>query len=247
MQTLQRGAEFGNFAMQDAINLVWAYTLNSLDYMSLPGRIVLNGEMPKEDILNEAGEKIGERPMELDALIQDRIAWLQGQGISIAEWKPASVDGFSKIIEQAIGHVAAQTRTPGHYLISSASSNVPAAGYELAEAGLVSKATERISYANAPVREVSRLLALAAGDNDRAAAIAEGKALWRKAQYRSEAQLMDGLIKMQQAGFPFMWLAEEYGLSPEDVDRLLQMKRDEASDPILSQVLGKVSSATGSI
>ena len=96
--------------MQDAINLVWAYTLNDLDYMSLPGRVVTNGEIPTEPILNAEGVKIGERPMELDALVHDRIAWLQGQGISIDEWKPADISGFSKIIEQAIQHIAAQTR-----------------------------------------------------------------------------------------------------------------------------------------
>ena len=229
--------------MQDTINLVWAYTLNSLDYMSLPGRVVLNGEVPKEDVLNEAGVKIGERPMELDSLIRDRIAWLQGTGISIAEWKPASVDGFSKIISQGIGHVATQTRTPSHYLMS-AGDNVPAASYELAEAGLVSKAMERISYANTPVRELSRLLALAGGDTQRAEAIAAGRVLWKKAQYRSEAQLMDGLIKMSQAGFPFEWLAEEYGLTLEDVARVMDMKRAEANDPVFAAVMGKLGASS---
>lgn len=229
--------------MQDAINLVWAYTLNSLDYMSLPGRVVLNGEMPSEDILNAAGEKIGERPMELDALVRDRIAWLEGEGLSIGEWKPASVDGFAKVIEMAIGHIAAQTRTPSHYLISS-SANVPAAGYEIAEAGLVSKAKERIGYANAPVKELNRLLAVAAGDAQRAAQIGAGKVLWAKPQYRSEAQLMDGLIKLRQAGFPFQWIAEEYGLSPDEVERVMQMSRDEASDPDFANAIGKLSGAS---
>lgn len=230
--------------MQDAINLVWAYTLNSLDFMSLPGRVVLNGEIPKEDILDEHGEKVGERPMELDSLVRDRIAWLEGEGVSIAEWRPATVDGFSKIIEQAIGHVAAQTRTPSHYLISS-SANVPAAGYELAEAGLVSKAIERISYANHPVMELSRLMAVARDDMQRAEAISKGRPIWKKAQYRSEAQLMDGLIKMRQAGFPFEWLAEEYGLGPEDVKRVMEMKRQEASDPTLEKVAAGLSLGSG--
>lgn len=225
--------------MQDTINLVWAYTLNALDYMSLPGRVILNGEIPKEPILNEAGEKIGERPVELDGLIRERIAWLAGQGVSIAEWKPATIDGFSKIISQGIGHIATQTRTPSHYLMS-AGDNVPAASYELAEAGLVSKAAERVSYAIAPIRELNRLLALAAGDTVRAQQIAVGRPMFKKLQYRSEMQLMDGLLKLRQAGFPFEWIAEEYGLSPEDVERVVQMKRDEANDPMFADVMGKL-------
>lgn len=229
--------------MQDTINLVWAYTLNALDYMSLPGRVVLNGEIPKEPITNEAGVKIGERPMELDVLIRERIAWLQGQNIQIDEWKPATIDGFSKIIEQGISHIATQTRTPSHYLLS-AGANVPATGYELAEAGLVSKAGERMSYAVAPIREANRLLALAAGDTQRAAQIAVGRPMFKKLQYRSEVQLMDGLIKLRQAGFPFEWIAEEYGLSPEDVQRVVEMKRDEANDPVFANVMGKLGASS---
>lgn len=218
---------------QDTVNLVWAYTLNALDYLSLPGRVVMNGEIPKEPVLNEVGEKIGERPMELDSLIRDRVAWLQGQGITIGEWSKASVDGFRDIIELAVSHIAAQTRTPSHYLLS-AKDNVPATGYDLAEAGLVSKATERIGFANAPVKEVNRLAAIADGDIDRAQRIAEGTVLWGKPQYRSESQLMDGLAKMRTTGFPMRWIAEEYGLSPEEVDRVMEMVREEQTDPYLA-------------
>jgi hypothetical protein len=230
--------------MQDSINLVWAYLLNALDYASLPGRVILNGEMPREEIKNEAGEVIGTRPMELDALIRDRVAWLEGQGVSIDEWKPATLDAFSNVIEQAVAHIAAQTRTPSHYLIASGSANVPAAGYELAEAGLVSKAGERIAYAEGPVREINRLAALAVGDTKRAERIAVGKVLWRKPQYRSEAQLMDGLAKMRSIGFPLRWLAEEYGLSPDDVQRVIEMVREENTDPTLERMSRDIAAFT---
>lgn len=229
--------------MQDAINLVWAYLLNGLDYASLPGRVVTNGVMPKEDILDADGNKIGERPMELDSLIRDRIAWLEGQNIKIDEWTPGNLEVFSKVIEQAIGHIAAQTRTPSHYLINSASANVPAAGYELAEAGLVSKAAERISYAESTVREINRLMALATGDKKRAERVATAKVLWKKPQYRSEAQLMDGLAKMRTIGFPIQWIAEEYGLGPEEVARVMNMIRDEQTDPYLALLGEKDASA----
>lgn len=225
----------GVMPMQDSINLVWAYTLNDLDYISLPGRVVMNGEMPKEDILNVEGEKVGERPMELDSLVRDRVAWLEGQGIEISEWKPGSVDGFVKVIELAVSHIAAQTRTPAHYLLSS-SDNVPATGYDLAEAGLVSKANERIGYARPAVREINRLLALATGDTQRAEKIAVGKVLWRKPQFRSEAQLVDGLQKLRTIGFPMEFIAEEYGLEPEEVRRVMGMIRDEQTDPYLARL-----------
>lgn len=234
----------GVIPMQDSINLVWAYQLNGLDYASLPGRVILNGEMPKEDILNQDGVKIGERPAELDNLIRDRVAWLQGQGIDIKEWSPGSLKEFGAVIEQAIGHVAAQTRTPSHYLLSGNASNVPATGYDLLEAGLVSKSNERIAYATPAVREINRLMAIADGDATRAAQIETGKTLWAKPQYRSESALMDGLGKMRAAGFPFQWIAEEYGLSPDEVKRVMQMIRDEQADPYLSILSNKDQAAS---
>lgn len=223
-------------AVQDTINLVWAYLLNGLDGASLPARVVMGIDAPQEPILDADGNVVGSRPIELDKLVRDRVTFL-GEGASIGEWSPGSLEAFSKVIEQAIQHIAAQTRTPGHYLLTG--SNVPATGYEIAEAGLTSKALERIAYAAPEVREMHRLGALADGDEAAAEQIAVGKMLWRKPQYRSESQLMDGLGKMRTAGFPFQWIAEEYGLDPTEVDRVMAMARDEQTDPYLALIGAK--------
>lgn len=230
----------GVMAMQDSINLIWAYLLNALDYASLPGRVILNSEVPMEPILDELGQEVGKRPIELDKLIRDRMMFVPGGTdgkATLGEWTAANLDAYSKVIEHAIQHVAAQTRTPGHYLL--AGDNVPATGYELAEAGLTSKASERISYATPEVRELYRLASIADGETAKAEQVALGRVLWRKPQYRSEQQLMDGLLKMRQTGFPFRWIAEEYGLSPTEVDRVMDMVREEQTDPYLSTLTAK--------
>jgi hypothetical protein len=184
-------------AMQDSINLVWAYLLNALDVASLPGRVITGSDAPREPILDDQGQETGmSRPMELDKLVHDRITFLPGDA-KIAEWTAANLDVYSKVIEHAIEHVAAQTRTPAHYLI--AGGNTPATGYELSEAGLVSKASERINYATPSVRELYRLAALADSKPDLADQVSEAKVLWKKPQFRSESQLMDGLGKMRTA------------------------------------------------
>jgi hypothetical protein len=111
-------------AMQDSINLVWAYLLNALDVASLPGRVITGSDAPREPILDDQGQETGmSRPMELDKLVHDRITFLPGDA-KIAEWTAANLDVYSKVIEHAIEHVAAQTRTPAHYLI--AGGNTPA-------------------------------------------------------------------------------------------------------------------------
>lgn len=231
----------GVMAMQDSINLVWAYLLNALDYASLPARLVTGIDVPQEPVLDDAGQQVGTRPIELERLIKERILFL-GPDAKAEEWSAANLEVFSKVIEQGIEHIAAQTRTPPTYLSASAS-NVPATGYELSEAGLVSKTNERIGYATPVVREINRLAAVADGDLSRAEAVAAGKVLWRKPQYRSEEQLMDGLQKLGNAGFPFQWIAEEYGLSPAEVQRVMTMKRDELADPYLDALGTKIDAA----
>jgi len=216
-------------SIQDTINLVWAYMLNALDYATLPQRVAM-ADSPTEPILDEeTGEEIGDRPVELDRLIKERIMFL-GEGAQIAEWTAASPTAFVEVVELGKQHIAAQTRTPSHYLVEGGS-NIPAAGYQLAEAGLVSKTNERIGYATPAVREINRLVAVAEGKAQLAEQIVNGgRPMWAKPQYRSEEQLMDGLQKMRDIGFPIRWIAEEYGLGPNDVDRVMDMIAQEQQE-----------------
>jgi len=228
----------GVMAMQDSINLTWAYQLNGLDYASLPQRIVSGSESPKEPVLDDKGQVVGYRPLELDKLIRDRIAFLPA-GATPSEWSAANLDAFAKVIEQAVEHIAAQTRTPPHYLIAKMV-NTSGEALTVAEAGLVSKVIERTGYATPAVREIYRLVALAEGQAEKARQIQSATIVWSKPQYRSEAQLADAMLKWRQIGFPIQWVAEEYGMGPAEVQRLLEMIRQEQTDPFLEQAGQKV-------
>lgn len=228
-------------AMQDAINLVWSYLLNALDYASLPQRIVLGTEMPKVPVLDEAGQITGYRPYDLSTLPLERALWIPGENAKVAEWRAASLDGYASAIEKAVEHIAAQTRTPPHYLIGKVA-NLSAEALTAAETGLVNKTNERLTYFTPPLREVFRLVCLAQGEEKKARAVASGTVLWKDVQYRSLAQKVDALTKMRTIGFPMEWIAEQYGLEPGEVARVMRMRRDEAElDPVgaLSRIAGQ--------
>lgn len=141
--------------MQDAVNVCWAYTLNALDFASMPARVILGGDSLSEPVFDKAtGEQVGERPVNLDKQVMERIMQITGDNVSIGEWTASNLQAFLPIIQKAVEHIAAETRTPGHYLLTNA--EVPATGYEVAEAGLVSKTLERISFMRQPVRELCR-------------------------------------------------------------------------------------------
>ena len=221
----------GVMAMQDAINLTWAYLMNALDFASLPQRVVMGADIPKMPVLDSAGQKVGERPLELDTLINERILWLTGDA-QIGNWPAADLAAYSNVIERAIEHIAAQTRTPPHYLIGKVA-NLSAEALTAAETGLVSKTGERIVYCNSAIREVHSLMALAMDDEAKAKTCRRGTVLWADTQFRALGQKVDALMKLKTIGFPLPWIAEQYGLEPPEVERVMRMAEEMAQmDPI---------------
>ncbi|QTF70604.1 phage portal protein [Arthrobacter woluwensis] len=216
-------------AMQEAINLVWAYLLNHLDQASLPARIITGADVPKIPILDKDGQVVGHREVELDELMKERILWIPGKDVGIHEWTAAALDVFGKVISQMVEHVAAQTRTPPHYLVAKMV-NTSGDALTVAETGLVAKTEERIRYVKRGVRKTCKLLAVGADiPGPDVEAIGSGKLIWKSVAFRSEAQLADALVKYKDLGFPFEWLAERLGLDPSEVDRVVELRKGELS------------------
>lgn len=215
--------------LQDAVNTLWANMMTASDYLALPARIVMGMERPMRDILDDAGEVIGEEEVDLTPLRSNRLLWLEGREASVAEYSPADLGNYLKVIEAAVQHIAAQTRTPPHYLLGQMV-NISADALSAAEAGLVAKVTERQRYFGAALREVMRLEAIAAGEPGRAVALALGSVVWRDAQFRSEAQYADALTKYKSINVPDEALWERIpGVEPVEVERWKSMRTDQAA------------------
>lgn len=229
----------GVIAMQDAINLLWAQLLTAADYASFKQRLILGAEMPKIPILNAAGEVVGEKPVDLKKFAADRVLWIEDENAKIAEWDATDLANYTNVLEVAVGHIAAQTRTPSHYLIGKIS-NLSSDALIAAETGLVKKAEEKHLWYGGGLREMYRLIALAQHDENKARALSAGTVLWKDAETRNRAQLADSLMKLKTIGFPFEWLAAQYGLTPPEITNLMAMReRDSALDPISQVMNGK--------
>lgn len=228
----------GTMAMQDAINLLWAYLFAAADFASMPARVVMGQDPPKIPILDESGQKVGEKAVDLKKLAQDRILWLTGENSKIGQWDAAKLDVFTNVIETAVTHVAAQTRTPPHYLVlGKGLVNVNAEGMKTAETGLVMKVKEMQLFLTPPTRGIFSRYALVRNNSALAGQCRFGTVQWKDAENHSEAQMVDALVKLQAIGFPFPWLAERYGLSQTELDRVMQMRETElATDPLAALV-----------
>lgn len=227
----------GTTSMQDAINLLWAYLFGAADYASMPARVIMGQEPPKIPILDDQGQKIGEKPVEIEELKRGRLLWLTGQNTKVDQFEAAKLDVFTGVITQAVRHLAAQTRTPMHYIVGELT-NVNGETLQAAESGLVKKVEEIHLFCGPAVREVNRLQALVMNQPALADACRTGTVQWADAETRTTAQAADAAVKDRQIGFPLLWVAERrYGLSQTELVRLEAMLEAEATDPVLEQVL----------
>lgn len=228
----------GAISMQDAINLLWAYLFLAADYASMPARVVLGTEPPKLPILDSNGQQIGEKPVELKDLSEKRLLYIDDEAVKIDSWEAARLDVFTQTIETAIAHISAQTRTPPTYLLTmSGLSNVSADGLKASEIGLVRKTLEFQTFATPAIREIHRLNALAMDENGLAEEVRTATISWANPEIRSDSQMADALLKKKSIGYPFEYLLEQDGLSPEEVSRVMQMRQDELWDPQIEAAL----------
>lgn len=232
--------------MQDAVNLMWAYLFGAADHASLPARVVLGQQPPKIPVLDKDGNTIGEQDVPISELKQKRILWLTGEKTKIAEWSRADLETFTKVIEIAIGHLGGQSRTPAHYFVANKGlSNINGETLIATETPLVKKAEEFELYTQQPCKELWELLALAGGDT-RLAEMARGAStLFANAAIRSDSQRSDAFLKDRKAGYPFEYLLEKYGESPDQIERIMEMKRRENEDPQLQALVDRVNEDVG--
>ena len=232
----------GVIAMQNAINLLWAQLFTASDYASFPQRVIMGAERPVIPKLNSEGIVVGTQPVDIEKFAVDRVMMFNGKDVRIGEWQAANLTMYTGMIEVAVGHLAAQTRTPQHYLIGKMA-NLAEGALLAAETGLVKRVEEKQTWSGQGLREMARLIALARGEDDKAQALRSGRVLWKDAESRSHAQLADALLKLKQLGFPFKWLALKYGLTPTEVDDVMELRMEELeADPVteLTRQLGGV-------
>jgi hypothetical protein len=230
----------GTVSMQDAINMLWKYLFAAADYASMPARVVMGLEPPKMPILDENGVKIGDKPVDIESLQKGRMLWLTGQGGSIGQWDAAKLDVFTAVINVAVKHLAAQTKTPIHYIVGELG-NVNGETLTATETPLAMKVREAHEFHTPAIRGVFRRIALVQGKKDLADACRTGQVQWRNPEIRSEAQMADAASKDKATGFPLMWIAKyRFGYTQKQLAELEVMLEKERTDPVLQAALKSV-------
>lgn len=235
----------GVIAMQDAINLMWGYLFSSADYASMPARVVTGAEPPQVPILDASGQIIGKKPATMEDLTNKRLLFLPGVDgkANIAQWDAAKLDVFTSVVVEAIGHIAAQTQTPGHYMLTNEKfANLNGDALTAAEVPLAAKVANQQIFYNPAAKETAALMALVRGKKDLARAIRESDGRrfvqWKDPAMHSLAQVADAATKDRAVGMSLRTVLERrYGFTEPEIDQEMNRVAAEAQDPFLQQAV----------
>jgi Phage portal protein, SPP1 Gp6-like len=194
--------------LQSAVNKLCTDMIVASEYGAFPQRIITGVEVPKDP-------NTGKPLISIEAALS-RLTMLGRPEARVWDLKAVELSNFVDAIEMYIQHLAAQTRTPPHYLLAKLV-NTSGDALSVAEAGLVSKCRSKILFFSDPWEEA---IALALGVEE-----ADCEAIWANPERISQAQLTDAAVKKKTLGVPLPMIWLELGYTPEQI---VEMEKSEA-------------------
>jgi Phage portal protein, SPP1 Gp6-like len=209
--------------LQDAVNKLLADMLVNSEFVAYPQRFATGIEIPK----GRDG-----RPLDREQFLSSvsRLWVSEMPDAKFGELGAHEGLGYVKQIEMIVQHIAAQTRTPPHYLTAGLGQYPSGDSLRASESGLVSKVKRKQRWFGDPWEESLRVSFLALGEIEKAET-RDAETIWADPERRTEAQLVDALVKMGTLGVPQRALWRRWGASPQEVDEW------ERETPAASQVV----------
>jgi hypothetical protein len=138
--------------------------------------------------------------------------------VTFGEFSASDLGNYVKAVEMIIQHIAAQTRTPPHYLLGQSGNFPSGESLKSTETGLVAKVRDKQTSFGEAYEEAIRIAFAFDGDDERAQEVS-AETMWREPESRTEGELVDALVKMRQLNVPYEELWARWGASPQDVER----------------------------
>lgn len=155
----------------------------------------------------------------------DRVWTSADPGTRFGEFDVTPLANYVEASEALIRHIAAQTRTPPHYLIGQIV-NASGDALKAAETGLVAKVRSKHLSFGEGWEEALRIAFLLEGDESRATAY-DAMTIWKNPEHRSEAEVTDAAVKRASIGVPQEQLWKDIGYEPTEIARFKEMRAEE--------------------
>src|SRR5215471_6163828 len=194
--------------LQNAVNKLCTDLIVASEYGAFQQRVATGVEVPVDPETNQPL-----RAVEMKAAMS-RLWTFKAPDAKVTSLPSTDLSNFVSAIEMFIQHLAAQTRTPPHYLLGQVV-NASGDALSVAEAGLVSKCRGKILFFSDAWEEAIALALTAAGEASFTSA--ECEAIWANPERLSQAQLTDAAVKKKTLGVPLPMIWLELGYTPEQI------------------------------
>lgn len=198
----------GLLSVADRINKTIFDRLLAQEFAAFPQRWVTGIDVPVDP---ETG-----KPREPFNAAVDRIWTASAPDSAFGQFPAAELQGYLDAVTADIQALATQSRTPPHYLIAGMGAFPSGESVRATESGLTRKVDARQRSFGDGWQKLLHLCAVATGE----ATLAQDDELnvvWRDVEARSEAELVDALLKMGSLGVPVEALWQRWGASPTEI------------------------------
>jgi len=210
---------------QDRINKIVFDRMMAAEFTSFKQRWATGVDIPVDP---ETGE-----PVEPFNMAVDRLLLNENPEGRFGEFSQTDLAPYLDAAEQDLKFIASVTRTPPHYLNTSAD-RLSGESIKSAETGLVAKVKRKQRHFGEAWEEVMRLAFMMTGATDKAT-YQSAETLWADPESRTESEHADAVGKLRQMlQIPLEGAWEEYGFSPPQIER---MKAQLASESLTMQGL----------
>jgi hypothetical protein len=192
--------------IQDAINKECNDMLVASEFAAYRQRIMTGVEVPTDPVTGH--------PQKID-LSAGRMFTVADPDAKVYDLAASDLGNYTKAIEMFVQHLAAQTRTPPHYLMGQVV-NASGDALKAAEAGLVAR-TKRKTIDFSDSWEEAMRLAFAIADDRQRAETMSAETIWREVENRSQAEVVDAAVKKRTLAVPLETLWADMGYSPQQI------------------------------
>jgi hypothetical protein len=224
--------------LQNAVNKICTDMIVSSEYGAFPQRVLTGVDVPKDP---ETGQPIKDDEMKA---AMSRLWTFKSPDVSAIQLPAADMNNFVVSIEMLIQHLAAQTRTPPHYLLAKMV-NLSGDALATAEAGLVEKCEKKILFFSDPWEEAMALALTAAGTDTLPADV---ESIWKNPERISQAQLTDASVKKKVSlDVPVEQIWLELGYTPEKIKEMAKVLEGKEEAALAAAALAQEAAVRESV
>jgi hypothetical protein len=208
--------------LQNAVNKICTDMIVASEYGAFRQRALTGVDLPKDPHTGEVNPAV-----QLKATMS-RLWNFEEDTARIWDLNPTDLSNYVHSIELLIQHMAAQTRTPPHYLLGQV---INASGDALiaAEAGLTTKCRAKILFFSDAWEEAMALALGAAGTDTEQADL---EAIWDNPERVPPGVIVDACVKKKTLGVPLPILWREMGYTPEQIAEMEKLEQQKAEEQL---------------